>query len=96
MRKPSFGSTPHQPLPRRAQTLPKPSGTCPGKGNLLEDPKHLKEVTLPKDDWQALVTWVDANAPYHDKFYNRRPPDGEPIRNIRQEFGQELAGHAPR
>jgi hypothetical protein len=47
---------------------------------LLEDPLHREEVKLDDDEWLALVTWVDANAPYHDSFYNRRPADGGPPR----------------
>ena len=35
---------------------------------------------LSDHEWRTLVTWVDANAPYHDKFLNRRPPDGGPPR----------------
>jgi hypothetical protein len=45
---------------------------------LLEDELHREEVELTADQWQALVTWVDANAPYHDRFFNRRPLDGGP------------------
>jgi mono/diheme cytochrome c family protein len=30
-------------------------------------------VSLPADDWLRLVTWVDANAPYHSHFINMRP-----------------------
>jgi len=26
------------------------------------------------EDWYRLVTWIDANAPYHDRFVNSRPP----------------------
>ncbi len=43
---------------------------------LLDDSLHLREVRLPPDDWMALVTWIDANAPYYDKFFNRRPAEG--------------------
>ncbi|MDR0336045.1 MAG: discoidin domain-containing protein [Planctomycetaceae bacterium] len=25
------------------------------------------------EDWYRLVTWIDANAPYHDRFVNSRP-----------------------
>ena len=47
---------------------------------LLKDPLHAKEVRLSQEEWLALVTWVDANAPYYDTFYNRRPPEGGPPR----------------
>jgi len=43
---------------------------------LLDDELHRKEVKLSGRDWQALVTWIDANAPYHDTFFNKRPEDG--------------------
>ncbi len=43
---------------------------------LLGDDLHKKEVKLDRDEWRALVTWVDANAPYHDGFLNKRPADG--------------------
>ena len=34
-------------------------------------------------EWSTLVTWVDANAPYHDAFYDRRPADGgKPRRDV--------------
>jgi hypothetical protein len=47
---------------------------------LLDDELHRREVELADEQWQALVTWVDANAPYHDRFFNRRPGDGGPPR----------------
>ena len=47
---------------------------------LLDDQLHRQEVKLTRDQWRALVTWVDANAPYHDQFFNRRPDDGGPAR----------------
>ena len=54
---------------------------------LLDDELHKKEVKLDPDEWTALVTWVDANAPYHDTFFNRRPAGGGPVRrDIRMEF----------
>jgi hypothetical protein len=47
---------------------------------LLDDDLHRREVNLCRDEWLALVTWIDANAPYHDRFFNRRPPGGGPPR----------------
>jgi hypothetical protein len=47
---------------------------------LLDDSLHRSEVRLDPDEWIALVTWVDANAPYHDGFINKRPSDGGPPR----------------
>ena len=29
-------------------------------------------VKLERDEWLRLVTWVDANAPYHSHFINTR------------------------
>ncbi len=29
-------------------------------------------VRLSPEDWERLVTWIDANAPYHDHFVNKR------------------------
>jgi hypothetical protein len=49
-------------------------------GVLRDDPLHRKEAPLSDEQWRTLVTWIDANAPYHDRFYNRRPADGGPPR----------------
>jgi hypothetical protein len=50
---------------------------------LVSDDLHRQEVRLSDDEWLTLVTWIDANAPYHDAFFNRRPGDGgEPRRNV--------------
>ncbi len=43
---------------------------------LTDDELHKKEAALDEAEWISLVTWVDANAPYYDTFFNRRPPDG--------------------
>lgn len=43
----------------------------------------LKEhhgVKLTRDEWYALVTWVDYNAPYHGRLINKYPGDGSPPR----------------
>ena len=32
-----------------------------------------KRAKLSKEEWYRLVTWIDANAPYHDGFVNKRP-----------------------
>jgi hypothetical protein len=47
---------------------------------LLDDPLHRDEVKLNDREWISLVTWIDANAPYHDAFFNKRPADGGPPR----------------
>jgi mono/diheme cytochrome c family protein len=33
-----------------------------------------KRAGLSSEDWLRLVTWIDANAPYHDGFINKRLP----------------------
>jgi len=45
-----------------------------------------RRVQLSDEDWLRLVTWIDANAPYHDSFVNKRPetpayspPDDGPL-----------------
>jgi hypothetical protein len=41
----------------------------------------MRSARIDADEWETLVTWVDANAPYHDTFYDKRPPGGgEPVR----------------
>jgi hypothetical protein len=50
---------------------------------LLDDRLHREEAQLEPEEWIALVTWVDANAPYYDRFYNRRPENGDgPRRDV--------------
>ena len=39
----------------------------------LTDATHRGAVTLSEDDRLRLVIWIDANAPYHDRFVNKRP-----------------------
>ncbi len=34
-----------------------------------------RRVQLSKEDWHRLVTWIDANGPYHDGFINKRLPE---------------------
>jgi mono/diheme cytochrome c family protein len=33
------------------------------------------DIKPGSEDWYRLVTWIDANAQYHDKFVNSRPKD---------------------
>lgn len=42
----------------------------------LEDGNHREAVLLSDDDRLRLTMWIDANAPYHDRFINKRkqPP----------------------
>lgn len=56
---------------------------------LIDEPMHCKDVRsmMDEEDWDALVTWIDANAPYYDTFYNRRPKDVPgPVRNVKKTF----------
>jgi hypothetical protein len=39
----------------------------------LVRPPHDREVRLSEDDRLRLTLWIDANAPYHDRFVNKRP-----------------------
>ena len=39
----------------------------------LRDGACSKRVTLSGEDWRRLTAWIDANAPYHDEFVNKRP-----------------------
>jgi len=45
--------------------------------SLLNDEVHQKEVSMNRDEWEALVTWVDANAPYRSTYYQYFQPDGK-------------------
>ena len=38
----------------------------------LTNADHLDKVTLSGEDRLRLVMWIDANAPYHDRFVNKR------------------------
>jgi len=39
----------------------------------LRQPAHIRRLELPEADRLRLVTWIDLNAPYHDRFVNKRP-----------------------
>jgi hypothetical protein len=41
---------------------------------VLRDGPCSKRARLSQEDWLRLVTWIDANGPYHDGFINKRPP----------------------
>lgn len=41
--------------------------------HVLRGERHGKRVRLGREDWLRLVTWIDLNAPYHDRFLNKRP-----------------------
>lgn len=38
----------------------------------LADNTHAKAVSLSNEDRLRLTIWIDANAPYHDRFVNKR------------------------
>ena len=44
---------------------------------LLNDQVHRKDVSLSKDEWETLVTWVDANAPYHSTYFQYFDSNGK-------------------
>jgi hypothetical protein len=39
----------------------------------LQGTRHRQRVELREGDWCRLVTWIDLNAPYHDRFIDKRP-----------------------
>jgi hypothetical protein len=39
---------------------------------VFRDRAQSKRIDLSPDQWLSLVTWVDANGPYHDGFINKR------------------------
>ncbi|HEY3322661.1 MAG TPA: discoidin domain-containing protein [Planctomycetota bacterium] len=39
----------------------------------LTDKNHVNEVKLSEEERLRLVIWIDANAPYHDQFVDKRP-----------------------
>jgi hypothetical protein len=48
---------------------------------LLDDELHRKEVSLKRDEWETLVTWVDANAPYDARYYQYFDSSGKRLPN---------------
>jgi mono/diheme cytochrome c family protein len=46
----------------------------------LRDPDHAGQVQLSAEDHLRLAMWIDANAPYHDRFVNKRA--GQPPYNL--------------
>jgi hypothetical protein len=38
----------------------------------LDDNRHREQVRLDADERLRLTMWIDANAPYHDQFVNKR------------------------
>jgi len=56
------------PRSRLIETLRKPAVASTNAAEVA----HAK-VRLSEDDRLRLVMWIDANAPYHDEFVNKRP-----------------------
>ncbi len=52
--------------------------------HVLREGACSQRAKLSEDEWYRLVTWIDANAPYHDGFANKRP----------QQPAYDLAGDA--
>jgi hypothetical protein len=49
--------------------------------SLLSDDAHRNDVSLSRDEWETLVTWVDANAPYHSTYFEYFDPEGRMLPN---------------
>jgi mono/diheme cytochrome c family protein len=57
---------------------------------VLREGACSSRAKLTDEDWLRLVTWIDANGPYHDGFINKRqehppydmPADGELVRTM--------------
>ena len=50
---------------------------------LLNDEAH-KDVSFSSDEWETLVTWVDANAPYHSTYFQYFDSDGKLLPNAKR------------
>ncbi len=77
----------------------------------LADKDHAGEVQLNAEQRLRLAMWIDANAPYHDRFVNKRAektgynlpadpgaaerPDGDPRTSLRR-VPPAGRGHADR
>lgn len=44
-----------------------------GLVHVLRDGACGRRAKLSDEEWYRLVAWIDANAPYHDGFANKRP-----------------------
>ena len=64
---------------------------------VLRDGSCAARAKLDRDDWLRLVTWIDANAPYHDGFINKRTqPQPYDLPNDRELAAQVTSVHARR
>jgi mono/diheme cytochrome c family protein len=70
----------------------------------LADEHHAGEVVLDAEERLRLAMWIDANAPYHDRFVNKRaertvydlPGDPELVKRLTAVHTQRCAAcHAP-
>ena len=61
----------------------------------LSKAPHTERVTLSQDERLRLTMWMDANAPYHDTFVNKRPE--KPAYDLAHddETAGQIAGPAP-
>ncbi len=48
--------------------------------NVLRDANHIEDVSLSDEEHLRLAMWIDANAPYHDRFVNKR--SDAPVYNL--------------
>ena len=65
--------------------------------HVLRGKAHAKRAKLGEEDWLRLVTWIDLNAPYHDRFINKRPEKGPYDMPQDRELARKLATvHAKR
>jgi hypothetical protein len=63
------------------------STRSPLLARLLDDKSPCKGIRANRDDWVALVTWVDLNAPYFDAYTNKEPSrNKEPVQWVRVTF----------
>jgi hypothetical protein len=46
---------------------------------LLRDETHRKEVVMNTDEWETLMTWVDANAPYYSTYFQYFDAQGKAL-----------------
>lgn len=52
--------------------------------SLLQAEVHRQEVALSADEWETLVTWVDANAPYHATYFQYFDAAGKLLPSVRR------------
>jgi hypothetical protein len=58
-------------------TLPLQFGSHKSKlVQVLRNGTCSKRAKLSPNQWRTLVTWIDLNAPYHDRFVNKRQQPG--------------------